>query len=105
MKLIIAGSRDFDGVVGFDKAVNLLMKFMKQLPYHPEEIVSGTAKGGDEVGEIWATRNNVQIKQFPDDWDQYKKAAGPIRNKQMAEYSDAAIVLWDGKSKGSKEYD
>lgn len=26
---------------------------------------------------------------------------GPIRNAEMAEYADAVILMWDGKSKGT----
>jgi len=32
----------------------------------------------------------------------YGNAAGPIRNKQMAEYADALVAVWDGKSRGTK---
>ena len=28
--------------------------------------------------------------------------AGPIRNEEMAEVSDALIAFWDGKSRGTK---
>jgi len=30
------------------------------------------------------------------------KAAGFIRNAEMAEYADALIAFWDGRSKGTK---
>lgn len=32
----------------------------------------------------------------------YGKRAGHIRNRQMAECSEALIALWDGKSKGTQ---
>lgn len=35
------------------------------------------------------------------DWDAHGKAAGPIRNRKMAQEADALLLLWDGKSKGS----
>ena len=38
---------------------------------------------------------------MPAQWDLYGRAAGPIRNAQMADYADAAIIIWDGKSPGS----
>ncbi len=59
------------------------------------------AKGADELGRAWALSLGIPLKKFYADWDKYGKRAGPIRNKQMAEYADAAIILWDGKSKGS----
>ena len=56
------------------------------------EVVCGMARGADSHGKEWAQRNNISVKEFP---------AGFIRNKEMAEYADAAIVCWDGKSRGS----
>jgi hypothetical protein len=38
---------------------------------------------------------------IPARWDTEGKAAGPKRNKRMAEAADALILVWDGKSKGS----
>lgn len=45
---------------------------------------------------------------FPAKWDTYGKAAGMIRNKEMADYaikdSEKAILFafWDGESRGTK---
>ena len=36
------------------------------------------------------------------DWAKFGKAAGPIRNKTMAENGDALIAVWDGTSRGTK---
>lgn len=95
MKVVIAGSRTIDDYT-------LLLLAIKQFPFPITEIVSGKARGVDTLGEIWARANNIPIKEFPADWSTYGSAAGPIRNKKMADYCDAAIVLWDGKSAGSK---
>lgn len=40
-------------------------------------------------------------RTFKADWNTYGKTAGPKRNAQMAEYGDALLVIWDGKSRGS----
>lgn len=97
MKVIIAGGRDFnDYKFLFEKCDNILSG-QKDV-----EIVSGAARGADELGEKYAKEKGFKIKLFPADWDKYKKAAGYIRNKQMAEYADSLIAFWDGKSKGTK---
>lgn len=70
------------------------------------EVVSGNAKGVDRMGERWADDNDIPLKIMKPDWNKYKKAAGIIRNKEMADYikeqGGAVVVLWDGESKGTK---
>jgi hypothetical protein len=65
------------------------------------EVVSGCATGADTCGEIWAGMAGKQIKKFPADWERYGKAAGAMRNLEMARYADALIAVWDGESKGT----
>lgn len=97
MKTIIAGTRDFDDKVGlFKKLDEYLTK------NSITEIVSGGAQGADLFGEQYGELNGIPVKVFPADWTKHGKAAGPIRNRQMAEYADALIVVWDGNSKGTK---
>jgi predicted Rossmann fold nucleotide-binding protein DprA/Smf involved in DNA uptake len=66
------------------------------------EIVSGGAKGVDRVGESIAALGDIDLKIFPADWDLHGKGAGHIRNRQMAEYADALVAVWDGESRGTK---
>lgn len=94
--IIIAGTRTFQD---FER----LVAHCDQLIKGPVEIVSGGARGVDQLGERYARLRGYPLKRFPADWQQYDKAAGPIRNRQMAAYADRAIVFWDGKSKGSKD--
>ncbi len=70
----------------------------------PDICCAGEARRrrADRLGERWANSNNVPIKEMPADWNRYGNAAGPMRNKAMAQYADAAIVVWDGKSPGSR---
>ena len=105
MKLIIAGGRNIDWDEAYCRIVEACR--IETSPYFDkliiaEEIVSGKAKGVDEAGEDYADSYSIPIKRFPADWKTHGKAAGPIRNKQMAEYADVLLLIWDGKSKGSK---
>lgn len=65
------------------------------------QIVSGGANGADKLGEQYAAQRHFIVKRFEAEWGVYDKAAGPIRNKQMADYADAAIIFWNGYSKGA----
>ena len=96
MKLIIAGTRTFNN---YELLETTLDEYLTH--YKVNEIVSGTCSGADILGEKYAKLHNIPVKQFPANWNLYGKSAGPIRNKQMAEYADACIVFWDGKSKGT----
>lgn len=95
MKVIIAGGRDLYLTPG---EIALLLE-----EHYPDisEVVSGAARGMDSCGEVFANEVGIPTRRFPADWEANGKAAGPIRNHQMAIYADAAIVIWDGKSKGS----
>lgn len=93
-KLIIAGSRNFQDYT-------LLCNVLDKLPYTITEIVSGTCRGADLLGERYALEHNIPIKRFPANWDLYGKSAGPIRNKQMAIYADKAVVFYYPDSRGS----
>lgn len=100
MKLIIAGSRTID--LSFGDFDEYFYRFDISVDPEDTEIVSGTAKGVDIAGERYAKECSLPIHRFPADWDKYGKGAGHIRNKQMADYADALLLIWDGESRGSK---
>jgi len=96
-KVIIAGSRDFNDYEVLKQVCDTVLKDIKNI-----EIVSGTARGADSLGEQYSKEKGYKLKQFPADWNTHKKAAGYIRNKQMAEYANMLIAFWDNSSKGTK---
>ena len=50
----------------------------------------------------YAKEKGYEIIYFPADWEKHGKAAGAIRNEEMAKADANALALfWDGKSKGS----
>lgn len=55
------------------------------------------------MGIKYSEAKRIPLKKFPAEWDKYYKAAGPIRNQKMAEYANALIAVWDGKSTGTKD--
>jgi len=97
MKIIIAGGRDFDDYEMLCRRVDNILSRQTEI-----EIVSGRAKGADQLGERYAKERGYIIKMFPADWNTYRKAAGYIRNTEMAEYADALIVFWNYRSKGTE---
>ena len=98
MKLIIAGGRNFTDYKKLCEFCDHVLQDQTDV-----EIVSGAYyRGADKLGEQYAKERGCNRKQFPADWNKFGKAAGPKRNLQMANYADALIAFWDGKSKGTK---
>lgn len=97
MKIIVAGSRDITKYVVVESAIQESGWIDKKA-----EIVSGVARGVDQLAVRFARENNLALHQFPADWDKYGRSAGMIRNREMAEFADALIAVWDGKSRGTK---
>lgn len=94
MKTIIAGSRHLWDIEYIRNAV-------KRSEFIITEVVSGCAPGVDRMGEKFAHENNTPVKKFPADWKAHGKAAGFKRNREMAEYAEALVAVWDGKSRGT----
>jgi len=113
-KVIIAGSRNFNDYKLLCEVMdNYLNDKMDDI-----EIVSGTAKGADKLGERYAKDRGYEIKCFRADWKnltrpgaiikengfgKYDSGAGHFRNKKMAEYANAAVVFLqpEATNKGS----
>lgn len=94
MRVIIAGSREI-------KDWETIYTAVDNSKFSITEVVSGKARGVDQYGELWAKAHSIPIIEFPANWDRLGKRAGFIRNETMAEYADALIAVWDGKSKGT----
>lgn len=99
-RVIIAGGRDFQNYQLLKAKCDAILANKRQT--HSIIIVSGTARGADFLGEVYAKKNGFRVERYPANWDSDGKAAGPIRNAQMADVADALIAFWDGRSRGTK---
>jgi hypothetical protein len=95
MRTIIAGSRDAD------LTMTRLDEIIKMAGFPVTEVVSGGSGNIDLLGEKWALAHKIPVSRFTAAWQAYGLSAGPRRNRQMAEYADALIAIWDGESKGT----
>lgn len=110
LRVIIAGSRNFDD---FSKLMNSCIDILHEISDQNDDldkirVVSGTARGADQLGEQYAKVAGYEVSRFVPDWDGLGKRAGYVRNAEMAKYAMAdgnygvLIAFWDGKSKGTK---
>ena len=98
MRIIIAGSRGFANVKLMTEKLNKLFSVNK-----PTLIVSGGAKGADQLGENYARRMNIPVQQYLPQWKTFGISAGMKRNRLMAENADALVAFWDGSSRGTAQ--
>ena len=98
-RVIIAGCRDFDDYGLLCESCDRFLAQKHQT--HSIVIVSGAARGADTLGERYAHERGYDVQQFPANWKLDGKAAGFIRNRQMADVADALIAFWDGRSRGT----
>ena len=115
MNLIIAGGRDIEvywSEIGDLVRLNSLA---------PTRTVCGCALGVDTAGLRWARLRGIPVEFFPA-WPKHLefanherikdevihplpptqgRSAGAIRNSYMADFGDALLLIWDGKSPGS----
>ena len=91
MKLLIAGSRD---ITDFDLS-----------PYISSDVgtvISGGAGGIDSLAEQYADLHRLSKYILRPRYDLYGRAAPLKRNRQMVDMADYVLVIWDGRSKGTK---
>ena len=99
-RVIIAGSRSFnDYVLLREQCLSILQEKMRT---HRVIIVSGHARGADSLGERFANEFRLPFELHPAKWRLLGKAAGMVRNAEMAKCSDALIAFWDGESRGTR---
>ena len=90
MKLAVVGSR---GIVNID-----LSYYIKE---NVDEIVSGGASGIDSIAAKYAGTYNIKFTEILPNYKRYGRGAPIVRNKQIADYADEVIAIWDGKSRGT----
>ena len=105
MRVIIAGSRTIKLCDELRLKQFILNALDGKLHYHKIEIVTGMAKGIDTDAYNFAKNRRIKCKEFPvtkKDWFTLGKGAGHKRNTKMADYADMLLLIWDGRSGGSK---
>lgn len=91
MKLLIVGSRSI-------KAFDLSPYVSKEV----DTIISGGANGVDTLAEEYADKNRISKLIMRPAYARYGRGAPLKRNEEMVKLADAVLVIWDGKSRGTK---
>lgn len=99
-KVIIASDRHFNDYELLKEKCNYYLQ--RKLQESRVVIISGHATGADALGERYAQERGLSLDAHPADWNKHGRAAGPIRNAEMAEAADTLIAFWNGASRGTK---
>lgn len=112
LRIIIAGSRNFDNYKELEDESNKIIEKELNNDIHNYiksiRIISGTARGADQLGERFAKKYNYRLSCFQAEWGLYGKSAGYRRNAEMGKFAVSnnnigiLIAFWDSKSKGTK---
>ena len=99
IRLIVAGGRDF---ADYQSLKTKLDYFLKDRRCDDIEIISGTARGADQLGERYAKERGLELVRCPAEWDKFGKRAGYLRNSHMATLATHCVCAWDGSSSGTR---
>lgn len=91
MKIMVAGSRS---ITEFDLS--------EYIPKNAELIISGGASGIDTLAEKFADKHRISKLVIYPNYKLYGKAAPLKRNEIMVDLADDILIIWDGKSRGTK---
>lgn len=102
MKVIFSGDRNWKD---YDLVLDVLKRIIRK--YVNVEVVQGECDGLDKMAKKAAIECNVIHHDYPADWKQFGRKAGPIRNRQMikCENSEMCVAFHDNieASKGTKD--
>ena len=104
MKICIIGSRSIDKA---EFVIPILDRFMKDHVVGTPVILSGGAKGVDQITKSYAKANNINLVEFLpyhliDNRTPFSSKYFFLRNKQMIDNADKVLIIWDTQSKGTE---
>ena len=94
-RVIVGGGSDYCGGPNFRDIMEQFFDVKNDI------LGTGACRGADQEGHDWVSARGGQIEIFEADWTAHGRAAGPIRNKLMAQNADVLIAFWDSKSRGT----
>jgi hypothetical protein len=93
MRVLVCGSRTFED----EQMVRIVLDGM----YHEHgtlTVIEGGARGADRFAGEWADKRILADHvQVPAQWEEYGKAAGPIRNQAMLDYGPELVLAFVDK--------
>ncbi len=84
MRVLVCGGRDYSDAETVRQSLDMV---------RATTIITGGARGADELGLKEASRRGTASMVFCADWQKHGKVAGPIRNQQMLDEGKPDLVM------------
>lgn len=91
MRVLICGGRHYS-----DKKAVYDFLDMMHTTYTITLLIEGGATGADMIANQWARERRVKFHTEQAKWEQYKRAAGPIRNNEMLMKNPQVVIAFPG---------
>ena len=90
-RIAVTGGRDFDDA-------DLVAAALQEHVHAGDTLVHGAARGADTLARLWAGANAIAVEAHPANWNKHGRAAGPIRNQEMADSGLDLLIAFPGGS-------
>jgi hypothetical protein len=97
MKVAVVGSRNFADRLRLFAELDALQQ--TRGPF--DAIVSGGARGADQLAEAYAGERRLLLYVIRPDW-RMGRGAGVARNAEIVRQADLVAAFWDGRSPGTR---
>lgn len=92
MRVLVTGGREFRELEWLYAGLELLHEVTGGI----SEIIEGGARGADTLAANWANWRQVKLTTVKADWQRHNRAAGALRNIQMADLKPDLVLACPG---------
>lgn len=106
-RIIITGGRKRESSLDYTRLDNAIwvLDHTGLLTGHPAIIQGGCATGIDALARKVAEEYDIRMETFPANWKKHGRAAGPIRNQQMANAGADLCLAFPSACKSTGTWD
>ena len=85
MKLLVCGDRNW----GSNLIIRMWLDYL-----NPSLVIEGESRGADLISRKVAEEMGIKVDPYPARWEEYGRAAGPIRNREMLDQNPDLVLAF-----------
>jgi len=102
-RILVTGSRYYDNAYLVQKWLSRVVNHLHPEDAEPPTLIHGGAKGADSLADAYWKKMGWPIEVHEANWDEFGKAAGFLRNQDMAKAgADICVAFPQGESRGTR---